>query len=102
MILSISNIAWTADNDEKVYGFMKEHGFPGLEIAPTRIFAETPYEDLSAAERWKEDLQARYGFTVSSMQSIWYALLHKEGCGLCADDRMWEPGFRVPGEPCRS
>ena len=72
MILSISNIAWTADNDEKVYGFMKEHGFPGLEIAPTRIFAETPYEDLSAAERWKEDLQARYGFTVSSMQSIWY------------------------------
>ena len=77
MILSISNIAWTADNDEKVYGFMKDHGFSGLEIAPTRIFTETPYEDLSAAESWKEDLQTNYGFTVPSMQSIWYGRKEK-------------------------
>ena len=77
MILSISNIAWIADNDEKVYGFMKEHGFSGLEIAPTRIFPEAPYEDLAAAGRWKEGLQARFGFTVPSMQSIWYGRKEK-------------------------
>lgn len=77
MILSISNIAWTAENDEKVYGFMKDHGFSGLEIAPTRIFPEAPYEDLAASERWKEGLQASYGFTVPSMQSIWYGRKEK-------------------------
>ena len=33
MILSISNIAWTAENDEQVYSAMKKCGFSGLENA---------------------------------------------------------------------
>ena len=49
MKLSISNIAWSADQDEKVYGMMQQLGFTGLEIAPTRIFPEKPYEDLTKA-----------------------------------------------------
>lgn len=77
MILSISNIAWTAENDEQVYSAMKKCGFSGLEIAPTRVFPADPYEDLAAAGRWKEDIQRRYGFTIPSMQSIWYGRKEK-------------------------
>ena len=46
MNFSISNIGWTAENDELVYSIMAESSFAGLEIAPTRIFPENPYDDL--------------------------------------------------------
>lgn len=72
MKLSISNIAWTVEQDETAYAVMKKYGFQGLEIAPTRIFPDNPYEHLENAVEWSENLKERYGFTVSSMQSIWY------------------------------
>ena len=77
MILSISNIAWPAEKDEAVFKLMKKHCFSGLEIAPTRVFPDNPYEDLSAAGNWKEGLQERYGFVIPSMQSIWYGRKEK-------------------------
>jgi sugar phosphate isomerase/epimerase len=70
--LSISNIAWTEDNDREVYGLMKEFSFKGLEIAPTRIFKEAPYEKLKEAGEWSQRLKQDYGLCISSMQSIWY------------------------------
>lgn len=72
MKLSISNIAWKAEDDEKVYMLMKDYGFTGLEIAPTRIFPEKPYDNLSEAAVWAKELETQYGFVVPSMQSIWY------------------------------
>ena len=45
--LSISNIAWHKEDDEAVYTAMQQAGFTGLELAPTRIFSETPYENLN-------------------------------------------------------
>ena len=75
--LSISNIAWTSENDETVYSFMKELGFTGLEIAPTRIFPEAPYDKCSRAHDFKLDLNKRYGFDIPSMQSIWYGKSEK-------------------------
>lgn len=72
MNLSISNIAWTSDNDKKMYGMMKEQGFTGLEIAPTRIFPENPYDKLDEARAWSEQLRSDYGFVIPSIQSIWY------------------------------
>ena len=72
MNLSISNIGWTKENDEFVYAIMKENGFVGLEIAPTRIFPEQPYNKLDAAKTWAKELKSEYGFVVPSMQSIWY------------------------------
>lgn len=72
MKLSISNIAWSAENDEKIYGMMKEYSFTGLEIAPTRIFPESPYEKLEEASLWHEEINKKYGFEIPSMQSIWY------------------------------
>lgn len=76
MKLSISNIAWVAEHDSEMYQFLKESGFQGLEIAPTRIFPETPYDNLSDAKVWSEELKGKYGLEVPSMQSIWYG--HQE------------------------
>ena len=46
MKLSISNIAWDETHDLKMYQKMKEYRYTGLEIAPTRIFGENPYQNL--------------------------------------------------------
>lgn len=75
MRLSISNIAWSTMNDETVYAMMHKYGFTGLEIAPTRIFPENPYGNLSQARNWAQELQNAHGLTISSMQSIWYGRL---------------------------
>lgn len=72
MKLSISNIAWQAKEDEKIYALMGAYGYSGLEIAPTRIFPQSPYDKLEEAGRWAAELKKRYGFSISSMQSIWH------------------------------
>lgn len=83
MNLAISNIAWDRADDEAVYTAMQQAGFTGLEIAPTRIFPPQgdpsdpdtyvgPYDNLSAAALFGGYLLNRWGFTVPSMQSIWY------------------------------
>lgn len=77
MKLSISNIAWTSENDSAVYGLMKKNGYSGLEIAPTRIFPEKPYDRLSEAKKWADHLRESNGFSVPSMQSIWYGRQEK-------------------------
>lgn len=77
MKLSISNIAWTADQDEAVYEIMKKNGFTGLEIAPTRIFPDKPYNKSEAAHKWAVKLKQEYSLSVSSMQSIWFGRQEK-------------------------
>ncbi len=72
MKLSISNIAWAAENDNEMYGFLQQVGFAGLEIAPTRIFPSAPYDNLEAANKWAIQLKEEYGLAIPSMQSIWY------------------------------
>ena len=71
--LAISNIAWHKEDDEAVYTAMQQAGFTGLEIAPTRIFPEMPYENLTSALLFGGYLKNQWGFSVPSMQSIWYA-----------------------------
>ena len=77
MRLSISNIGWSEENDAAVYSIMKNNGFMGLEIAPTRIFPEQPYSKLDEARAWADKLKTEYGFVVPSMQSIWYGRSEK-------------------------
>ncbi len=72
MQLSISNIAWEFTDDSYVYELMKKNDYTGLEIAPTRIFPENPYDKLSEAADWSSKLKDDYGFVVPSMQSIWF------------------------------
>ena len=77
MNLSISNIAWSEESDITVYNLMNKLGFSGLEIAPTRIFPEAPYEHLEDAAKWSEELKSDYKFIVPSIQSIWYGRSEK-------------------------
>lgn len=72
MQLSISNIAWSSAQDSEVYCLMHHYGYSGLEIAPTRLFADRPYDDLEAAGKWSMKLKGEHGFCVPSMQSIWF------------------------------
>lgn len=72
MKLSISNIAWEPELDSQVYELMKQYGFGSLEIAPTRIFKENPYDNLDEAGQWQKRLVREHGVVISSMQSIWY------------------------------
>ena len=77
MRLSISNIGWGAGQDDTVYTLMRRYGYTGLEIAPTRIFPEAPYDKLAEAEEWSKGLEDKWGFSVPSMQSIWYGRQEK-------------------------
>lgn len=72
MNLSISNISWTNENDFFMYNYLMEQDFLGIEIAPTRIFIDNPYNDLEKAKDFSKNLRENYGLIVSSMQSIWY------------------------------
>lgn len=77
MKLSISNIAWKADKDSILYEKMQQYGYSGLEIAPTRIFPDQPYNHLKEAAKWAEAIHKEYGYCISSMQSIWYGKQEK-------------------------
>lgn len=70
MRLSASNIAWSTEEDGKVYHLMKEYGFTGLEIAPTRLIEKQPYEYKELAGIIAQRLKQEHGFVISSMQSI--------------------------------
>ena len=70
--LSISNIAWGVEHDTEMYQYLHEVGFDGLEIAPTRIFPEAPYDKLNEAKEWARQLKEKYNLEIPSMQSIWY------------------------------
>lgn len=70
MKVTISNIAWQAENDAEMYSFLKEQNCDGIEIAPTRIFPENPYLDLSQVADFKNELQSNYNLKVVSLQSI--------------------------------
>jgi len=74
MNLSISNIAWTTEQDEEMYCFLNSNSFWGIEIAPTRIFSEAPYDKLTEANEFSRRLINDYNIRVSSMQSIWYGI----------------------------
>ena len=74
MKLSVSNIAWEAKDDNIIFQKMKDLGFAGLEIAPTRIIPEAPYEHNKEAITFAEHIKQDYGFIIPSMQSIWYGV----------------------------
>lgn len=77
MKLSISNIGWQEKDDVAVYQIMKKYGYAGLEIAPTRIFPEAPYDAIREAGLWSKNLKKEFGFCVPSIQSIWYGRQEK-------------------------
>ncbi|MDD7516350.1 sugar phosphate isomerase/epimerase family protein [Ruminococcus flavefaciens] len=76
MELSISNLGWYK-NEQELYSIMHKLGYTGLEIAPTKLFGDAPYEQLDRAAEWAEGLRKEYDITVPSIQSIWYGRKEK-------------------------
>lgn len=72
MNLSISNIAWTPEQDHEIYRALNQLGFKGLEIAPTRLYPQEPYTHISEASAFARALYEQYSLRVCSMQSIWF------------------------------
>lgn len=72
MKLCISNIAWDKMYDEEMYNVCSVMGYDGIEIAPTRVFMNNPYDRLDDAQNWAKKLENEYGLKVCSCQSIWY------------------------------
>ncbi len=71
MKLSISNIAWNDDENLIVYKAMKQYGFGGLEIAPSKLCSnlnECKDEDLIKFKNVVENM----GIQVVSLQSLLY------------------------------
>ncbi|MBQ6774573.1 MAG: sugar phosphate isomerase/epimerase [Synergistaceae bacterium] len=77
MKLAASNIAWTPEHDSEIYNLMQELGFRGLEIAPTRLFSQNPYEHLHEAKEFADNMMSKYNLEICSMQSIWFGMSHK-------------------------
>lgn len=77
MKLAVSNIAFSSGQDEQVYALMNRLGFSGLEIAPTRILPQTPYERLEQASLFQKQLKQTYHLNIVSMQSIWYGVTER-------------------------
>lgn len=70
--LSASNISWGQEQDQVIYKFMRDIGFSGLEIAPTRLFGSEPYSMISGASDYAKWLLSTYDLSICSLQSIWY------------------------------
>lgn len=70
--LAISNIAWEKNKDEEIYEYLKQNDVTGLEIAPTRILEDRPYEKISQAREYSKQIKRKYNLDIISMQSIWF------------------------------
>lgn len=81
MKLSICNIAWQQELDDEMYQVCKDMGYSGIEIAPSRILGDMPYQNPNEGMRFQDTIKSKYNLEVVSLQSIWYGqegLLFKE------------------------
>lgn len=69
--LAASNIAWFPKDDQVVLEKMRQWGFSGLEIAPTRLCPNDPYDHPQESIKFAQTVEDQFGLTICSMQSIW-------------------------------
>ena len=72
MKLAISNIAWNSNDDLKVYAYLKEKNIKYLEVAPSKIVGDNPYDNVEKLGEEAQTLKEQYDLEIISMQSIWY------------------------------
>ena len=87
MKLAISNIAFEASDDEFIYQKMQKLGFSGLEIAPTRIIPESPYDTPDIIRDFSKTIKEKYLLDIVSMQSIWFGIT--QGIFTSAEERTF-------------
>ncbi|MCL2487493.1 MAG: sugar phosphate isomerase/epimerase [Oscillospiraceae bacterium] len=74
MKTAVSNIAWPAEMDTEMLAYIRSLGFEGLEVAPTRLFPDAPYEKTEEAGAYAAALYEQYHLRVCSMQSILFGV----------------------------
>jgi len=69
MKLSISNIAWKAEDDAEVYALISKYGYDGIDIAPSRIWNDM-YAVSDTDVRVFREMLASQNLVVGGMQSL--------------------------------
>jgi sugar phosphate isomerase/epimerase len=69
MNLAFSNLAWSAQEDAHVLPQLPERGFPGLEVAPTRLWAHPLAQDADEVAAARTAIEAT-GLQVVALQSL--------------------------------
>ena len=72
MKLAMSQIAWCEEDERAALEILREYGFSGLEIAPTRVAGSSPYQSAEKAAKFAAVVHDEFGLWICSMQSIWY------------------------------
>lgn len=72
MKLAISNIAWNISENSNIYNYLNSKGIKFIEIAPTKIVGENPYNNIEKLIKETKSLKDNYDLKIVSMQSIWY------------------------------
>ena len=72
MKLSLSNIGWDTEHNERICSLMSDLGYYGLEIAPSAVFGENPYDKMNETQSYAESVKDKYFLNIVSIQSIWY------------------------------
>ena len=75
MQYSISNIAWTAEQDQEVYELMSQYGFTGLEVAPERI-AKNVFNLSNRELRSFSEKASSKGISIIAMQALHFGYPH--------------------------
>lgn len=71
MKLAISNIAWSAEDEKVFFKYIKEWGCSGVEIAPSRVWAD-PLQSTQAERRAFKSLTFKYGLEIPALQALLY------------------------------
>ena len=72
MRLAFSNLAWSPDQDAATWALLRDHGFTGVEVAPTKLWPEWQGATPAAAKAARQRLNDA-GFSVPAMQAILFA-----------------------------
>jgi len=72
MKLAVSQMAWNPSDNENIFAYLADLGFSGIEILPTIMVGEEPYEKKDLALKFKKQLWQNYRLKISSMQSLLY------------------------------
>ena len=70
-VFAVSNIAWNRHDDESVLALLARYGVNGVEIAPSKVWADLDSVSEKAASQYREFL-ADHGFSVPAFQAILY------------------------------